>query len=379
MVDGLDTIRREIDAGAAWEPPVDDEPRRAGRPAPPPFGIIARGDVARWIGKTPAPVPFVIGDFVEQGSVALLAGEGGAGKSFVALNAGIAVAAGGRFYGKTAMAGRAVCLFCEDSDGAIHVRLTRMCDALGIRMEDLAGRLLALSLVDDPVERRTLWQDRRPTSRLEVLEAELAAIPDLRLLALDNVTHLFNGDEISRQEVGGFLIALTAMARRLGIGIILIHHASKSQDGSSLRMASGSTAWVAQCRAAAELRKASGEEGPKFAVRKINNGREWELELRWTDDGALLPVQEAVGAVASIERRGHERTFLECLDLIAAQGRSVSDIYCRVPNGPNKPRNAPKLVDIVSHHAVVKHLVAAGCVHLVKGVQIADTLAGGHQ
>ena len=42
------------------------------------------------------------------------------------------------------------------------------------------------------------------------------------------------------------------------------------------------------------MRKASGENGPRFAVRKINNGREWEIH--WTEAGALVPVVEMTGA-----------------------------------------------------------------------------------
>ncbi|MEO5375639.1 MAG: helicase RepA family protein [Alphaproteobacteria bacterium] len=335
MDDPYADIRSELDGAPPWEPPTD-EGSPGGNASQRPFSILTRGDISPWIGREPDPVPFVIADFVEQGAVALLVGEGGAGKSYIALTAAIAVAGGGWFYGREAMPGRAVCLFCEDSTGAIHARLNRLCRAFHIPMEDLVGRLFPLSLIDDPIEDRTLWSNARPSARLVALEQELSSIRDLRLLVLDNVTHLFDGDEISRRDVGGFLIALSGMARRLGIGIILIHHASKSQDGSSLRMASGSTAWIALCRAAGEVRKATGDEGPRFAVRKINNGREWDVELRWTDDGALAPVAEATGTMAGMERRGHEQTFLDCLAAVTAQGRTVSE-------GKTSTRYAPKV------------------------------------
>ena len=257
------------------------------------------------------------------------------------------MAAGVSFYGKATMPGRAVCLFAEDAPEALHIRLARLCEATGIDMADVAGRLMPLSLLDDPPADRVLWASGRPTMRLAVLERELAALPDLRLLVLDNVTLMFDGEEINRKDVGGFLVALTGLARRLKIGIILVHHASKSQDGTSLRMASGSTAWIAQCRAAAEMRKATGEDGPRFAVRKINNGREWNVDLRWTDAGALVPVVEATGAVAGIERRGHEQAFLDCLAAVTAQGRTVSEVR-------NSPRYAPKVFATMSEAKGVK-------------------------
>ena len=328
----------EPNAGPAGEPPPAGKPPAA-KDCPQqitPFGIITRGDIGPWVGNDPEPVPFVIADFVELGAVALLVGEGGAGKSYTALMAAISVAAGRNFYGKWAMCGRAVCLFAEDSANAIHARLDRLCRASDVPMENLVGRLFPVSLLDDALDDRTLWRNGRSTARLALLEAELLAIPDLRLLVLDCVAQMFDGDEISRRDVAGFLGALTAMARRLSIGIILIHHASKSQDGTSLRMASGSTAWIAQVRAAAELRKATEDTGPLFSVRKINNGREWEIDLKWTDDGALVPVAQATGTMAGILRHGHERAFLDCLASVTAQGRTVAE-------GKTSTRYAPKI------------------------------------
>jgi len=324
----------EFERRQAWEPGCEESGDQQGSR---PFDIVGRGDISSWVGADPAPVPFVIADFVEQGAVGLLAGEGGAGKSYTVLTAAMSVAAGRSFYGKWAMRGRAVCLFAEDSSGAIHARLARLCRAADVPMDDLVGNLFPLSLLDDDIGDRTLWSNGRTTARLKVLETELSAIPELRLLVLDCVAQMFDGDEISRRDVAGFLGALTAMARRLTIGIILIHHASKSTDGSSLRMASGSTAWIAQVRAAAELRKATADEGPRFAVRKINNGREWEVELKWTDDGALVPVVEPSGVMAGIERQGHEQAFLDCLAAVALQGRTVTD------SANSRSRYAPKV------------------------------------
>ena len=71
------------------ESPKDNEPGPDGaatRRINGSFDIRQRGDITPWIGY--APVPFVINDFMEQGAVTLLAGEGGAGKSYVALTAG---------------------------------------------------------------------------------------------------------------------------------------------------------------------------------------------------------------------------------------------------------------------------------------------------
>ena len=79
---------------ATWFQPLDDDPEDPEGDEPGSgddaavrikgsFDIPRRGDITPWIGCKPVPVPFVIDDFVEQGAVTLLAGEGGAGKSYV--------------------------------------------------------------------------------------------------------------------------------------------------------------------------------------------------------------------------------------------------------------------------------------------------------
>ncbi|MFL5254603.1 MAG: AAA family ATPase [Rhodopila sp.] len=129
-------------------------------PPPPPiiaptgFGITTHADLALWLTDPPPPPEFIIGDFVERGAVALLAGEGGSGKSLVALQAMVAVATGKPFLGRPVMQGRAAGLFCEDSRGALYHRLRRLCATGVTSIEHLVGRVFPMSLVDaDPLGR----------------------------------------------------------------------------------------------------------------------------------------------------------------------------------------------------------------------------------
>ena len=62
------------------------------------------------------------------------------------------------------------------------------------------------------------------------------------------------------------------------------------------------------------MRKATGTDGPRLAVRKINNGREWESDLRWTDDGTLVLVTGVAAASSPMA------VFLACLAAVARQG-----------------------------------------------------------
>src|SRR5207248_11691366 len=150
--------------------------------------------------------------------------------------AGTTVAAGiGSFLGKSAITGRAAGVFGEDPDAVLHVRQPRINGYLNIDYEMIAGRYFPQSYFGLPAQ---LWRNGAPTSVLEELEQQLTRVVALRLLTLDNAAVLFAGDENSRTEVTAFLSALNGMADRLSIAIILSAHASKSQDGSTLRVTS---------------------------------------------------------------------------------------------------------------------------------------------
>lgn len=292
------------------------------KPPKPGFGIKTRGDITPWVGTIPKPVEFIVGNYIERGAVALLTAEGGAGKGHVALACQVAVAAGRPYLGQQVMQGATVGLYAEDSPEALHNRMYKTCNSLGVDMATIVDKVFTVSLLDDAPGDRTLWLNKQPTARLELLYEELTTIPDLRLLVLDSATLLFGGNEIDRQDVGGFLASLSRMARRLGIGVLLIHHKSKSNDGSSLTMASGSTAWVWQVRAAAELLKATTNDDAKFAVRKVNNAREWETALWWCPEGGL--VEKPVYAIPETGK-GVDDVFMHCLAELRRISKDVTD------------------------------------------------------
>ena len=123
--------------------------------------------------------------------------------------------------------------------------------------------------------------------------------------------------------------ALNGLADRLSIGIILSAHASKSQDGTALRVTSGSTAWVNACRSVLELRTGAsggdGDQGPSLVVVKANHApTSTTIPLEW-QGGLLVPIMPSTGILGSIKRRAAEQVFLDLLDATVQQGRKVSD------------------------------------------------------
>ena len=170
-----------------------------------------------------------------------------------------------------------------------------------------------------------MWRKGEPTPFFGELEDQLSRIEALRLATLDNAAVLFAGDENSRSEATEFMSLLNGLANRLGIGIILSAHASKSQDGTALRVTSGSTAWVNACRLVLELRTGDGEQGPSLVVVKANHAPTGTtIPLVWRDK-LLVPESPPGGFTGAIYRRALERVFLDLLDAATRQGRNMSD------------------------------------------------------
>ncbi len=259
---------------------------------------IADGSADRWLGKEPAPLEFTIEDLVPEGMVTLFVADGGAGKSLLAQLAMACFPTGKSFLGKATKPGAAVGIFAEDPDQVLHIRQMRINQLIEIDMEDLGGRSYPISFSRHDA---TMWRNGEPTPFLGDLEEQLRAIDDLRLLVLDNAALLYHGNENDRVEVTAFVRALTGMAERLQIGIILTSHTSKSSDDSVAKVGSGSTAWVFACRSVIKLE--SDGDAATLTLVKANHVRPGlEIPLEWK--GSVLVAKAPPD---SLEERARKR------------------------------------------------------------------------
>ena len=170
----------------------------------------------------------------EQG-VGIVGGEPKCGKSFLALDLAVAVAAGVPCLGHFAAARGPVLLFCaEDAGHIVRHRLEGICHAAGAAFETLD-----IAVIDVPVLRLDHGQDR---SRL--LETVERISP--RLLVLDPLVRLHAIDENAAADVVPILGFLRDIQRRFETAVMLVHHARKSggsRPGQALRGSSDLHAW----------------------------------------------------------------------------------------------------------------------------------------
>lgn len=299
---------------------VRSEPNPRFAAAPP---SILDGDCARWLGREPEDVPFVIGGLVPRGMTTLLVGHGGAGKSMLAQVAMTCIPTGNDFLGRATEGGATAGMFAEDPDVVLHARQVRINSYLNIDMEALVGRSFPKSYAGVDA---CLWRAGKTTAVFDRLESDLRRIPELRLIVIDNVALVYADSENDRIPVSGFVNALNGMASRLNAGLILCTHTSKSTEDSGNKLASGSTAWVNASRSVLIVKP--DETNPDRAtlrIAKANHAKAGDkLELVWTDGVLRLKDAPPAGVFGTIAKRHVDKLFLEALARTTAAGINLN-------------------------------------------------------
>jgi hypothetical protein len=275
------------------------------------LGTPVAADVApRWVSladiitNPPPPRRWVVDQWLPHGSLALLSGRGGTGKSLLLQQLATCIAGGTEFFGTKTTSGRVIALLTEDDGDEVRRRQGDICRALGIDPSRLEGNLFIEGRAgrDNVLMVPTQSGEMAPT---ELFDALRKSVSDLRprLLALDNVGQIFAGNENIRSLVTQFCNKLTGLAVDFDCTVLLLGHTAKG-EGSEY---SGSTAWEAAVRTRLWLeRKDDGTT--ELRRRKANYASIDEaLKITWrqgafvlddgSDDTAPLVIADARGAL----------------------------------------------------------------------------------
>lgn len=333
------TFAQEYGPSPAWMSHIADaEPANDAVPLPLPMQTL---DLAALSTKRAEPKRFVIEGIAPAGEVTLLTGPGSAGKSLLAQQLATAAAAGIRCLGLEIEAAPAIYLTCEEDAGQLHWRQEHICDALGVPMADLAGKLHLISRrgqTDNEIiiapggsSADGFHYPAEPGAAYRRI-AQMVARTGSRLVFLDNVAHLFPGNENDRGEVTRFCNLLNRLAGETGAAIMLIGHPNKSGDSYS-----GSTAWLNAVRSQVFLDRERDAEGAVLdpdarvlSVGKANYARNGEvLRFRWHNLAYVLeddlPPDTAAEIAETIRASGDNEIFLRCLRTRNGQERPVSE------------------------------------------------------
>lgn len=274
----------------------------------------------------PSPKAFVIPKLAPAGEVTLFTGAGSAGKSLLAQQLATALAAGVPTLRLDMGQAPAIYLTCEDDEGQLHWRQAHICKALGVPMASLAGQLHIVSLrgaLDNSLGAEG------PDGEF-ILSASYHRIAALirrtgaKLVALDNVAHLFPGNENDRGEVTRFINALNRLAGENGAAILLLGHPNKSGDDYS-----GSTAWLNAVRSQFVIEHDLQSDMRTVTVGKANYARKGDqLRFAWVDWAFVhehdLPPDTARKLADTAKAHAGNDAFKRCLALCNERKRNVS-------------------------------------------------------
>lgn len=251
-----------------------ENPEHAVDDKPAPSIDLLQWTADRYAGEA-RPISWLCRGTIPLGVAALIAAMGGLGKSYLALDLALQIAAGVAgleqprkiLGGRIAIEGTAVAITAEDSFDAVHRRLNRIDpDARRLRYPQ---RLIVLPLPDAGGPRRLIATNAKALARtpfFDDLKCQLAELPELRLVVIDPLQAFVLADVNADPAAAQFLrSAMAELATATGATILLTHHMRKDgmlsiADGDDAREAiRGTTALVDGARLAYALWKLDDE------------------------------------------------------------------------------------------------------------------------
>ena len=284
------------------------------------------------------PVParrWIVQDMIPQGEVTLFTGDGGTGKSLIALQLAVACITGTHFFGKSVNQGSVVIYNAEDTEEEYHRRLATILGTLPTHdWPDLQG-LGALHVADLDAALTRSNQKTQAVEKHPNLDRLNEALHDSGavMCVIDTAADTFPHNENDRREVRGYIAQLRRIARANNCAIVLIAHPSKSAMHDDHKH-SGSTAWRNSVRAMVYLSKPKAEPGESthdlrtLEVTKANGGAVGELiDLRYSE-GVFVHKERPERTDRDSAASKADRVFMalarKCLDVPDPPGRCPS-------------------------------------------------------
>lgn len=269
---------------------------------------------------------FVVPALAPAGEVSLFTGPGSAGKSLFAQQLATAIAAGVPTLRLELSKAPAIYVTCEDDEEQLHWRQVHICRALGVDMRSLDGRLHLASL-RGALDNALGAEGPDGNFKLSATYARLQSMvksTGATFVALDNVAHLFTGNENDRGEVTRFVNALNRLAGDTGAAIVLLGHPNKAGDSYS-----GSTAWLNAVRSQFTIEHDLETDMRTVTASKANYSRKGDaFRFAWLCWAFVhendLPPETAKAMMETAKAATENERFLECLAKANEQRRNVS-------------------------------------------------------
>lgn len=301
--------------------------------------------VSSWQGKPVPPRQWCLPDWVPDHVVTLLSGDGGTGKSLLAMQLATCAALGLPFMGIELARRRVLYLAAEDDLEELHRRQADINEGYSIDFADLEEQLWFRGIKGEEAMLATADKHRqlKPTRTYENLK-NFCVSRGIQLLIVDTVADTFGGLEIDRQQVTRYVRLLEEIARATGGAVIILAHPGVAglANGSGI---SGSTAWRNAVRSVVYMRRPTSEEadGPEARDLRVVE----RLKGNFAATGAELRLvwfRGQFGLADTID--GTPKAF----DVYAAEVRVMAAVKDTVKQrrlislSKTSPRWAPKII-----------------------------------
>ncbi|HEY1858685.1 AAA family ATPase [Acidocella sp.] len=257
---------------------------------------------ALWHGQ---PVPrrqWMVDELIATGTVTMLSGDGGHGKSLLVQQLMTAIARGKPWLGFPTRQVRVFGMFCEDAIGELQIRQADINRHYGCEMADLGDDMMLTSRVDQGSYLCSFGNrfDGRmqPTALWHNLVAEVKDF-GAQIVVLDTARKTFGGNEINDQQVSAYCMMLRRLAIQIQGAVIFTLHPSNEGVASGSGIA-GNRAWRNEVRSMMYLTMPAKNADDKpnervLRVRKNNYAASGgKVELKWR--GGVFEEAEAAPA-----------------------------------------------------------------------------------
>ena len=371
----LDEARRQREAAASGPLGDDPPPMEDDGETPPKLPPL---DITEAIALAGKPVPlrrWLVEGWAPWRQTVLFYGDGGTGKSLLAMQLGTCCAANLDFLGLPTMPCRVFMVLCEDDNDELHIRQNAINHHYGLSFGDLEN----LRWVSRVGEDNTLMTfDSSGNGRLTAFwhQVEEAAKDfGAQLVIIDTAADTYGGDENIRRQVRAFIqVACTRLARAIDGAVILLAHPSAAGLASG-RGDGGSTGWSNSVRSRWFLSRPKAESGEEedtdlriLSKKKSNYGSVGdEITIRWNQGAFEVVGGKIKDKVDRIEDSRRDDEFIGFIRQLQIQGLDGSAKVAAKNYAPKAMKRLPTASawTIKELEATMNRLLAAGTIRNV--------------
>ncbi|MDQ2091344.1 AAA family ATPase [Marimonas arenosa] len=222
------------------------------------------------------PISWVVEGLIPEG-LTLLAGKPKIGKSWLALQIGLAVSTSGEVLGRRTTQGTVLYAALEDNPRRLKSRMSKSCRCASGWPRELIFATEWPRLDAGGLEATEAWIGQHPNTRLVIIDTLATVRP-----ASNSRDSLYQSDYQA-------LRGLHDLANRHGVGIVVIHHVRKAEAEDRFDTVSGSTGLTGAADATLVLSNTSDGKvlyGRGRDLAEFESAVEFDQETcRWSDLG----------------------------------------------------------------------------------------------